>query len=69
MDPIIARPIIYIVSVLLVMAFLSLPFVEPESPEQYIDIISIIVLLIILIIIGYDIRKQVRKSMYDHGFP
>ncbi len=64
-----ARPIIYMVSVLLVMAFLSLSFVESGSPEQYIDIVSIIVLSIILIIVSYDIRKQVRKNMHDHGFP
>ncbi len=68
MDPIIGRTIIYIVSVLLIMAFLSLPFLESGSPEQYIDIISIIVLLVILIIISYDIKKQVRKRMYEHEF-
>jgi len=64
MDPVIARPLIYFIMILLFMALLSLPFLKPGSPEFAVDMISVIVLLILLVIIAYDIRRTLRKAGY-----
>ncbi|NPA99355.1 MAG: hypothetical protein GXO43_08250 [Crenarchaeota archaeon] len=64
MDPVIARPLIYFIMILLFMALLSLPFLRPGSPEFAVDVISVIVLLILLMIIAYDIRRTLRRAGY-----
>ncbi len=64
MDPVVARPIIYFVMILLFMALVSLPFLDPGSPEFAVDMISVIVLLILLAIIAYDIRRTIKRARH-----
>ncbi len=65
MDVIIARPLIMFIMILLVMVFISLPFLEPGSPEFWVDIISLFILLLLLGIISYDVRRSVKKTQIE----
>ncbi len=62
MDPVVARPLIYFVIILLFMSLLSLPFLKPGSPEFAVDMISIILLVFLLVIIAYDTRRTIKHS-------
>ncbi len=61
MDPVVARPLITFIVILLVMLAISFPFVDPGAPEWYLNMISLTVLLAILGIVVYDVRKQAKR--------
>ncbi len=61
MDPLIAKPIITFITILIVMAIIPLLFLTPDAPEFWIDIISLLILLFMLSIVVYSIRRALKK--------
>jgi len=62
MDPGIGRLALNLGMVLLVLALMSLPFVDRNSPEFLLAIFGIVVSGGFIVLVSYEIRKEARLA-------
>ncbi len=62
MDPSIGRVAFNLAFLFLVMALISLPFLDVNSAEFVVDIMALIILALFLIFVSWEVRRQVKMT-------
>ncbi len=63
MNPTLSRIAFTIALTFLILAFFSLIYIDPSSPEFIVDIISIIILIIFIFLVLWETKREV--SAYE----